>query len=234
MGRRIESIADAFWQQAGGRNLYGNPANIERAAIRTLPTTVIRVANLSTGSVSSMLARIGADPWFDECPRPLRGCLIADAGVAIILVDPDDTAEEQRMTVAHEVAHLLLHYQRPRERAVAAFGADILAVLDRTRPPTLGERLSSALRNVPIEPFRHAMERQIPNAAGRVAFIEDEADELAIELIAPWRELAVLGAASPSAIRDCFGLPAPIAEQLARTKRPVRSSVGVVGLFEKK
>jgi hypothetical protein len=147
-----EAIAKFFWERAGGRMLFGNPADVERAAVRVLPVAVHRVSRLDTGTVSRLLARIGADPWIGERLRPLRGCLIADAGKALVLLEKDDPADEQRMTVAHEVAHLLRHYLRPRDEAVTAFGAGILAVLDRTRPATMGELMSSTLRNVPIQP----------------------------------------------------------------------------------
>ena len=138
------------------------------------------------------------------------------------------------MSVAHEVAHLLLHYITPRQEAVIAFGTRILAVLDRTRPPTLGERLSSTLRDVPIEPFRHAMDRGQCGYAGRVTAMEDEADDLAIELLAPRRELRSLRDASPGAIRERFGVPASVATWLAEMARPPKTSVGVVGLFQRK
>jgi hypothetical protein len=194
----------------------------------------MRVPELTTSSVCALLDRIGADPWLDNAPRSLRGCLIADTGVALILVNENDPEDEQRMTVAHEVAHLLLHYLKPREEAVAAFGIGILAVLDRTRSPTHGERLSAILRDVPIEPFRHAMERRRPLFAGRVAEIEGEADDLAVELLAPWRELRSLSDPSAGSIRDRFGVPAPVAVRLAATLTPTRTSTGVLGIFRKK
>lgn len=227
---RIEDIADTFWERAGGRICFGRPADVERAAPRVLPVAVRRVAGLSTGTVSDLLARIGASTSLDGSSRALRGCLVADAGKALILVDADDPADEQRMTVAHEVAHLLLHYLKPREDAVRAFGVGIVAVLDRTRPPTLGECLSSTLRNVPIEPYRHAMDRGTANRR-RVNTMEDEADDLAVELLAPWSELQAMRGAGPDALRERFGLPAPVAARLAILITPARASSGVLGLF---
>ncbi|WP_157182264.1 ImmA/IrrE family metallo-endopeptidase [Methylobacterium sp. WSM2598] len=166
-------------------------------------------------------------------PRPLRGCLVADAGKALILVDADDPEDEQRMTVAHEVAHLLLHYLKPREDAMTAFGSGIVTVLDRTRPPTLGERLSSALRNVPIEPYRHAMDRGTAHRR-EVDAMEDEADDLAVELLAPWRELQAMRGVRPGALRERFGLPAPVAARLAVLITPTSTTSGVLGLFGRK
>lgn len=230
---RSEAVADAFWERAGGRARFGCPVDVERAAPRVLPVAVRRIAGLHTGTVASLLARIGASPWLDGSPRSLRGCLIADGGRALVLIDKDDPEDEQRMTVAHEVAHLLLHYLKPREEAVKAFGPGIVAVLDRTRPATLGERLSSALRDVPIVPFRHAMNRGA--AHGRaVDAMEGEADDLAVELLAPGRELRAIRGASPGALRERFGLPASVATRLAALITPSQTSSGVLGLFGQK
>lgn len=228
-----EDVADAFWGKAGGRARFGSPADVQRAAPRVLPVAIRRIQDLSTDAVACLLARIGAIPWADVSPRPLRGCLVADAGKALVLIDADDPEDEQRMTIAHEVAHLLLHYLKPREDAVTAFGPSIVAVLDRTRPPTVGERLSSALRNVPIEPYQHAMNR---SAAHRpeVDAMEDEADDLAVELLAPWRELQAMRGAAPGDLRQRFGLPAPVAARLAVLITPSRTSSGVLGLFGRK
>lgn len=227
---RSEAVADAFWERAGGRALFGRPADVERAADRALPVAVHRVAGLHTGTVADLLARIGAGSWFGASPRSLRGCLIADSGKALVLVDKSDPEDEQRITVAHEVAHLL-HYLKPREDAVTAFGPCILAALDRTRPATWGERLSSVLRDVPIEPFQHAVDRGQAAHGQAIATLEDEADDLAVELLAPWRELRAMRGASPGALRERFGLPAPVAARLAALVAPARTSLGVLGLF---
>lgn len=228
-----EAVADAFWSKAGGREKFGTPADIDRAAGRVAPVAIRRISGLHTDAVSAFLEQIDANPWFCVTPRLLRGCLIADAGKAIILVERDDPEDEQRMTVAHEVAHLLLHYLKLRDEAVTAFGQGIVAVLDRIRPPTLGEHMSSALRNVPIEPFRHSMDR-LKSHTRDVNTLEDEADDLAVELLAPWRELSRLKGATPGILRERFGLPAPVATCLADLIKPSGTSVGVLGLFGQK
>jgi hypothetical protein len=234
MGTRSEPVADAFWHSAGGRNLFGRPAAVERAAPRALPVAIHRVPGLHTGDVRALLDRIGADPWIDAAPRALCGCLIADAGAALILVDRNDPDDEQRMTIAHETAHLLLHYLKPRKEALTAFGPAVLAVLDRTRPPTPGEQFASALRDVPIEPFRHAMARSKAGLAEPIAQMEEEADDLAVELLAPWQELKSLGTPSAGLIAEQFGVPRTVAARLASMIGAPRTRLGVVGLFEKK
>ncbi|MGX1742097.1 ImmA/IrrE family metallo-endopeptidase [Bosea sp. NPDC055353] len=231
--RPREEIAESFWKQAGGRDRFGEPADIGLAAAFVLPVAVRLIPHLDTQLVTQILAGIGASPWLDKSPRLLRGCLVADGGKAMVLVDQHDPEDERRMTVAHEVAHLLLHYLQPREDAVTAFGPGIIAVLDRTRSPTIGERLSSALRNVPIEPYQHAMDRS-PVHGRAVGAMEDEADDLAIELLAPWRELKKMRGAAPSALRQRFGLPASVATRLAALISPAGTMPGVLSLFGKK
>src|SRR6516162_4071645 len=102
MASPVEDIAAVFWHSAGGRTKFGSPVAIDRAVPRALPAAVVRIDGLNTDHVQSFLARIGAEPWVGTAPRGLRGCLIADAGSALILVDGSDPEDEQRVTVAHE------------------------------------------------------------------------------------------------------------------------------------
>jgi hypothetical protein len=231
---RADQAAAAFWRQAGGRTAFGSPVDIASAAAAALPVSIIGIPSLDTSAIGRISARAGR-PWTVGNPRPLRGCLLADAGVGLVFVDSEDAEDEQRFTVAHEVAHFILHYLDPRERALVALGAGVAAVLDRLRPPTTGERLSAALRDVPIEPFRHAMERGLRGRhASQVERIEAEADDLAVELIAPWRELTSGDTMEPGAIRERFGLPPQAAARLAALVAPSRISKGVLGIFAKK
>jgi uncharacterized protein DUF955 len=230
---RVERIAGAFWNRAGGRPDWGAPVDIATAAATALPASVVPIRGLNTAAVQAFLARIGASVWFDSSPRALRGCIVADVGYALIFVDADDSDEERRFTVAHEIAHFLVHYLVPREEAVRVLGPGIAAVLDRIRPATYGERFSSALRNVPITPFGHAMDRADRRAA-RIARMEDEADDLGIELIAPWRELQAMDILSPEAVRARFGVPHQVAARLASMVSPSRTAMGVLGIFGRK
>lgn len=230
----VAGVAEVFWHDAGGRALFGSPVDIARAATRVLPVAIREISGLRTDYVAALLGRIEGPPWADGSPRPLRGCIVADAGRALVLVDGSDPDDERRMTVAHEVAHLILHYIQPRETAVRAFGPHILAVMDRLRPPTLGERFSSVLRAVPIEPFRHAMDRAPGARHEDLEEFEEQADDLAVELLAPWSELRAMHGATPGGLRERFGLPASVAARLAGMIAPRQPSSGVLGMFVKK
>lgn len=226
----IRTIALSLWTAAGGRGQFGEPVDLERAAVIALPLAVHRVANLNTSSLTDILARFGIQTFDGGDHRALRGFLVADGGVALILIDSNDPVSEQRMTLAHEIAHFLLHYDAPRRRAIVAFGSRILAVLDRTRPASRSELFSSALRGVPIAPFRHAMVRHASRAMGHAAMMETEADELALELLAP-NDLVRGMDADVDAIAKRFGIPEHGAARLVDYGKDVTTTIGVEGLF---
>ncbi len=225
------AIASDFWSRAGGRERFGSHSDIASAIPLVHRAAVVEVPGLDTATSRRFFPAMSG--WFCGPTRRLRGCLLADVGHALILVEATDPADERRFTVAHELAHLILHYLSPRQRAVDAFGAGFVAVLDRTRPPSSAELLSSAIRDIPIEPFQHAMDRT-EGPARSVEAMEDQADDLAIELLAPWAELKALRGAGPGPIRESFGLPASVATKLATLIAPTKTSIGVLGLFGQK
>jgi hypothetical protein len=201
--------------------------------VHALPLVIQGVADLSLADVHRFIGRMRTidEVTSGELRRPLHGFLFADLDVAVLFVDAADSVEEQRVTVAHEAAHFLLHYLEPRRRAVTAFGAGIVPVLDRTREPTRGERFSSALRAVPLEPWRHALWHE-PD--GVTSTLEAEADDLAIELLAPVAQLRGLNSSSPSEIAEAFGLPISFSNRLFKLLRQDAEPAGVVHLFKKR
>lgn len=233
--RRIEDAAKAFWKSAGGRRKFGSPIDLERAVAIALPLGICQMPALSTAKVTAVLERIGTIPWSARPDRQLRGCLVADLGVGLVFLDGDDPADEQRYSLAHEIAHFLLHYLLPRRQVIEVLGPDMMAVLDRVRQPTGGERLSSALRDVVLEPFRHTMARTEDGNPTHVRTqrIEAEADKLAIELIVPATELRSRHGFSAEQLAAEYGIPSWAAAQL-----PVggdrESDGGVVSIFRKK
>ncbi len=199
----LETLAEDFWHLAG----YGpeGSADIEAAAGWALPVEITFVSQLRLHHVAARMQVLGVDTTLMGRNRRLRGCLIAYHGNGLILIDADDPPDEQRFTLAHELAHFLLDYQRPRQRALAALGEAILPVLDGVRPPTLEERLHAVLTDAPLGVLRHLMERPDEGLpTGTVLEVEDRADRLALELLAPARLLLERLAApsAPVAFRD--------------------------------
>ena len=95
--------------------------------------------------------------------------------------------EEQRLTIAHEVAHFLADYLLPRQRVLQALGAHMAEVLDGLRRPTPAERAAAILSHIRLGAHIHLLPRLGIDADDdwAVAHAEDRADHLALELVAP-------------------------------------------------
>lgn len=180
----IENTAQEFWVLAGGAPSY--PCDIKTAIILVLPLEVYPVSALCIGDVRVWMRRVKIAHRIRGRNRRLHGCLLADRGKGTIFVDTQDPDDEQRFTLAHELAHFLLDYQTPRQRAVSIFGPSILPVLDGERSPTQVERVHAVLSSVHLGVMSHFMERPDEGLPSNVVIdIEDRADHLALELLAP-------------------------------------------------
>lgn len=180
----VENTAQEFWTLVGTRPSY--PCEIKAAIILTLPLELYPVAGLRVNDVLAWAERIRLNCHIRGRDRRLHGCLIADRGKGTIFFDTQDHEHEQRFTLAHELAHFLLDYQAPRQRVLTALGESILPVLDGDRPPTVAERLHAVLSTVPLGVLSHLMERPDEGLPGNTVIdIEDRANRLALELLAP-------------------------------------------------
>jgi hypothetical protein len=180
----IENTALEFWALTGGAPGY--PCDIKTAITWTLPLEVYAIPQLCVNDVFAWTRRVNLTLRIPGRNRRLHGCLIAYRGKGTIFCDADDAGDEQRFTMAHELAHFLLDYQAPRQRAVNILGPSILPVLDGDRSPTRTERLHAVLSTVHLGVMSHVMERPdegLPTNA--VIDIEDRANRLALELLAP-------------------------------------------------
>jgi hypothetical protein len=180
----IENTAQEFWALVGGAPRY--PRDVKTAIIFTLPLEVYPVPELQVSDIHAWAQRVNITHRIRGHNRRLHGCLIAYRGKGTIFLDTQDPEDEQRFTLAHELAHFLIDYQALRQRAVSVLGESILAVLDRDRPPTLAERLHAVLSTVPLGAMSHIMERPDEGLPTNVVIdIEDRANRLALELLAP-------------------------------------------------
>ena len=230
----LETAAERFWQAAGEAEPF--PRRLEDSIALTLPVMVARLPRLgifsaerwlnchssSTQSIQLGAARPGGQP-----DRRLRACLVAAEGNGCILLDAGDPPDEQRYSLAHEVAHFILEYQRPRRAVHHHLGEAALAVLDGHRPATDRERVEATLAGVTLGAHVHLMERGLHGVeqAG-IARAEADADRLGLQLLAPEAcALAILPragrfgerlAGGTAALVAAFGLPAPIAASYAR------------------
>ena len=144
-------------------------------------------------------------------------------------MDGDDSEDEWRFTVAHEVSHYILEVHTHRERAERLMDRNYLAVLYGSREPTDDDLLDAWLKRVRTTPFAHLMDRAPDggHGCGQTLSAECDADALAVEMLAPRAEMARAVRANrhlPStravykaalAARRRYGLPPSIATEYA-------------------
>jgi hypothetical protein len=180
----IENIAQEFWTLVGNSPDY--PCDIGNAITFTLPLEVVGIAKLQVHDIQTWTYRTMTAHDIRGRDRRLHGCLLADRGEGVIFYDTDDPLDEQRVTLAHELAHFLVDYQAPRERAISIFGAAILPVLDGDRSATDVERLHAVLSTVHLGRMSHIMERPDEGLPSNIVLdIEERTDRLALEVLAP-------------------------------------------------
>jgi hypothetical protein len=225
----ILTTVELFWRLAPDGALPF-PRDLATIISMALPVSVIELPLLSCAQIDAYLTRIGGGATVLCRDRALRGCLVAVRGEGAIFLDADDAPEERRFTLAHEVGHFLMDYYLPRIEALHALGDGIRPVLDGDRPPTARERIESVLAHVPLGIHLNLMERsQDGEAEEPVLIAEERADRLALELLAPWDDVAAhleslphcdirtYRASVTTLLRDDFGLPPRIAVHYAHS-----------------
>ena len=225
----IENTAQEFWALAGEAPEY--PCDIKIAITLTTPLELYAIPGLRVGDVLEWTNKVRiAYHTMPGRNRRLHGCLLADRDKGTIFYDARDPEAEQRFTLAHELAHFLLDYQAPRQRAVTILGRSILPVLDGERSPTVSERVHAVLSSVSLGAMSHFMERPDDGLPATIILdIEDRADRLALELLAPASSLhEMMGLATAprgfnqrllfltQQLMAMYGLPTTIASSYAR------------------
>lgn len=211
--------AAEFWRRVGDDEPF--PRDLRRAVTNTLPLAVVHLPRLTISHASAWLLERGVEGALTAPDRPLRGCLIAHRGHGFIFLDGALGPDEERVTLSHEVAHFLRHYERRRAAAARKMGPAILEALDGDRPLTAAEQVSAALREIPVGVYRHTMGRD--GTTGRpdahTVELEAEADLLGFELLAPsWRvaKSSTPGADCRDLLQVAYGFPPASAVAWAR------------------
>lgn len=212
-----QDAIDLFWLSAGASEDF--PRTLERPLALALPVALVKLPHLRLKDVEHWL-RARSVPFSFNCQsRAMRGCLVAFAGQGVIFVDGADHADEQRVSVAHEIAHFLVDYWVPRKRAVVRFGSQILEAFDGQRALTISERLAGILQGATLGVHTDLMERGPSSDFERTWRIESRADRLGMALLAPPDDvLSRLGSSAPdyrtrlaalcSILDSSYGLPA--------------------------
>ena len=160
-GRRdsacIPALARDFWAGTDLADTFPRP--IEQAVALRLRLTIVKVSAVNVDIIRRWLRDRGRTTPLPDDPRDLMGCLVAQHGQGIAFVAGADPADEQRLTIAHEAAHFIADYLRPRQHVIEKLGPEIIPVLDGERPATVFERAAAILGHVRLGPHVHLLPR---------------------------------------------------------------------------
>ena len=210
-----QEAVDLFWQLSGEEEPF--PRTLERPLALALPIVLVKLPHLRLCDVETWMHRRGTAFRFDCESRRVRGCLVAQFGHGLLFMDGTDPQDEQRLTLAHELAHFLADYWIPRTKAVERLGDDILNALDGRRPLTVAERVYALMIDATIGPYRSFMDRSELGSLEAVWQVENRADRIALALLAP-----------PDAVLprlDCLG--APYLQRRTQTVHILRTEFGL-------
>lgn len=185
----IIELAQDFWKKAGGTSSW--PCDLDQAVAISLPIDVVSLSSLSVKEIEKWFCTRKFSYQFSTEDLSLHGFIIVTRGKGLIFINGSDSKEERLFTLAHEIAHFIIDYQLPRLKACNLFGKQILDVLDGLRAPTIQELVDGILLSIEIKPYIHLIEKN-NNSYGentKVWRSEDQADALAIELLAPFKSV---------------------------------------------
>jgi hypothetical protein len=227
---KVKQVAEDFWKPIPSYRTF--PVDIERAiAFSNLPLHIDLIPILDIDHVNQWIQSNGFPARIDKENCALHGFLLAREGHGIIFVNGTDKQEERRFTIAHELAHFLFDYHLPRINYLRLYGDSILEILDGKRLPTIEERLTFIVSELPSPFFTHALDITGITAYERsqICSIEWQTDTLAFEILAPFhivisllkkqklekRFETIFRQASNLLVTD-FGLPANLASSYAK------------------
>jgi len=194
----VSETAEAFWAAAGKPG--SPPRDLRTAILCTLPVAIVLLPRLRVGAVDDWLRQRGVACSAGAGDRTLRAGLVARDGHGFLFLDGGDPDDEQRFSLAHELAHFLRDYWQPRQRVAERLGAAALEVLDGVRPPEPAEQIHALLARTDLSYQVHLMDRSLDGGYRSAATERSEraADQLAYELLAPEAEIrGALGSSVP-------------------------------------
>lgn len=223
----LKQIASEFWESAGGPEPY--PRQLEEAILWSLPLAIFKLPRLLVTDVQEWLLETKIPLNLKVSNRSLHACLIAYGGRGCLLLDNSDRTDELRFSLAHETAHFLLDYLYPRWKADNHVGPQILEVFDGLRAATARERIHAAVGGVVVGFHTHLMARRESGdfESYTIAGAEDNAERLALELLAPEEDVRQLVSERARQINkppeeiavgllsQDFGIPHEVAEDYA-------------------
>lgn len=181
----LDRTSTDFWTQIGKTPPF--PRNLELMVNRTMPLNYIGLAQLSIKGIEQWFLQRQVPFQFLCQNRQLCGCIVAGRGNGFLFIDQNDSEEERRFTVAHEISHFILDYLYPRQKAINSLGSSIRSVLDGERYPTHNESIDAILGDIKLGIYFNMMLRSTQGGIDDSSILrsEDNADRLAFELLAP-------------------------------------------------
>jgi hypothetical protein len=185
----IEVIAREFWKRTGQK--VEPPYDIAGAISLLLPIDIVSLSDLTLGKINRWLSDNGIQIPIDVNDRYLHGFVLIGRGTGFMFVNGTDGEDERRFTIAHEASHFIMDYKIPREKAIQKMGTSIQDVLDGTREATMEEQVDGLINGISVRSFIHLLEKEGDGSFESVEIfdVENKADMLAIELLAPHLEV---------------------------------------------
>jgi len=222
-------IAEDFWEGLPFADAF--PRKIEEAIAFRLPLALVKLPALSVNLVRDWLHNRQIRAEILSTEMELMGCLYAFGGHGIIFISDGDALHEQRLSIAHEVAHFLVDYLLPRYLLIQVLGEKITQVLDGARNPNPAERANAVLNHIRIGVHAFLLPRNDSEDELKVLLAEDRAYRVALELMAPESKIRQLLSALLSdgrlneqevcrCLSDYFGLPEYVFAIMFRKKGP--------------
>src|SRR5215208_3765004 len=225
----IGETAERFWTAAGKPEPF--PRDLRIPIANSLPLAVVSMPALRLTGVDLWMRKQGVICGIGADDRMLRACLVTRYGQGIVFLDGSDPEDEQRFSLAHELAHFLRDYLTPRRLASERLGKEVLEVLDGDRPARHEERVHALLAQVQLGFHVHLMERSPDGniVSDAIEKAERGADRLVLELLAPSAEVLQETRQYPPEKRrealirslvEVYGLPATLASYYALLLAP--------------
>ncbi len=184
----LEDLATKFWQGLDLADMFPRP--LEEIILQQQQIPLISLDRLSPRVINNWFSKRNFSFPFETKERRLNGCFLACRGHSFIFVDDSLGEADRRLIVAHEFAHYLTEFLYPRRRAIRCLSESVVDIFDAKRTASPGEKLAAALTGISLEVYVHYMDRSEEGTYSEATTaVEEIANVLALELIAPWRSV---------------------------------------------
>jgi hypothetical protein len=202
---RVRAAVESFWSNVPER--WRTRTDLERIAPLAVPVAIVALPRLSIARATDWLEKRMVSLQLAPVDRRLRAMLISWRGTSLLFVDGALDPGERRVSVAHELGHVWLHYLADRRRLLRR-APDLFSVVDAHRDLTPQDRAKAALEGVPLGIQTHLLARPSDGVGlPEVEAVEQEAAEFALELVAPEEDVAAfLGSVLPFDLRPADAL----------------------------